>query len=353
MSSLWVRDPALGRPVAFAVKERLLLQHLAASPKLAGVTPASRLEVRPAPEMVSSGIPAIDALTGGLPRGCLTEVCGGASSGRTSMLLAALAAATRRQEVCALVDVCDAFDPASAAAAGVDFSRLLWVRCGSAFSPQRHRDTEKTRNQENTSTSATNEGRNFGKGELRSPQRLKPHSAGSFDRSAEALRHPKPDEAERIAQAVKAADLLLQSGGFGLVAMDLGDVSIKMARRIPLTSWFRFQRAVENTPTVLFGVTPVPCAQSCAALLLEVRAAGELSALSCQLSAIGSQLSGNNALGSHVQFLKGLHIEVEILRSRLRRGADMHRHGAGTVWAQRKPAQSITTAFTTRAVCTG
>ena len=341
MSSLWVHDPARGRPVAFALKEKLILQHLAASPKLAGVTPASRLEVRPEPEMASSGIAAIDALTGGLPRGCLTEVGGGASSfgtsGRTSMLLAALAAATRRQEVCALVDVCDAFDPASGAAAGVDFSRLLWVRCGD--SPPRHRDSGEIRHRENTFTL---------------PQRLKPRSAGSFDRSAEALRHPKSDEVEKIEQAVKATDLLLQSGGFGLVAMDLGDVSIKMARRIPLTSWFRFQRAVENTPTVLFAATPAPCAQSCAELLLEVRAAGELSDLGCQLSAAGSQLSGNSAALSHGQFLKGLHIGVEILRSRLRGVADVDRYrGARAILAQRKPAQSITTAFITRVVCTG
>src|SRR5580765_6920205 len=45
------------------------------------VTPASRLEIRPAPEMASIGIPALDALTGGLPRGCLTEIYGPASSG--------------------------------------------------------------------------------------------------------------------------------------------------------------------------------------------------------------------------------------------------------------------------------
>src|SRR5208282_6717398 len=60
--------------------------------KLAGVTPASRLAVHPAPEMVSTGIAAMDALTGGLPRGCLTEICGPASSGRSTLMLAALAA---------------------------------------------------------------------------------------------------------------------------------------------------------------------------------------------------------------------------------------------------------------------
>src|SRR6202045_19878 len=77
---------------------------------MAGVTPASRLSVRPAPEMVSSGIAVIDELSGGLPRGCLTEICGPASSGRTALLLSALAAATGRGECCAVVDAGDALD---------------------------------------------------------------------------------------------------------------------------------------------------------------------------------------------------------------------------------------------------
>ena len=103
---------------------------LSTDPRLARVTSASHLEIRPAPEMVSSGIPAIDTLTGGLPRGCLTEICGPASSGRTTVLLAALAAATRRGEYCAVIDASDALDPQSAAASGIDLERLLWVRCG-------------------------------------------------------------------------------------------------------------------------------------------------------------------------------------------------------------------------------
>src|SRR5205814_4351113 len=100
--------------------------------RLVAVTRTSRLEVSPAQEMVSIGIHDLDSLTGGLPRGCLTEICGPDSSGRTSVLLAALAAATRREESCALVDASDALDPASAAASGIDFGRLLWVRCGGA-----------------------------------------------------------------------------------------------------------------------------------------------------------------------------------------------------------------------------
>src|SRR5690348_13535226 len=159
---------------------------------------------RPAPELVRTGIPEIDAATGGLPSGSLTEIFGPASSGRTSLLHSILAAATGRDEVCALIDAEDAFDPASAAAAGVRLDRIVWVRCG--------------------------------------------HNAE---------------------HALKAADLLIQGGGFGLVAMDLGDTPPRMARRISLTSWFRLRRAVEHTPTVLLAVARQSNAKTCATLQLE------------------------------------------------------------------------------------
>jgi hypothetical protein len=159
---------------------------------------------RPAPELARTGIPEVDTATGGLPRGCLTEIYGPASSGRTSLLLSTLAEATTHEEVCAMVDAEDAFDPASAAAAGVRLDRLLWVRCG--------------------------------------------HNA------------------ER---ALKAADLLIQGGGFGVVALDLGDTPPQTARRISLTSWFRLRRAVEHTPTVLVSLARQPNAKTCASLMLE------------------------------------------------------------------------------------
>src|ERR1017187_6720219 len=158
-------------------------------------------QARPAPELVRSGVPEVDCATGGLPRGCMTEIFGAASSGRTSLLVPILAEATAREEVCALVDAEDAFDPASAAAAGVRFDRLLWVRCG-----------------------------------------------------------------HRAEYALKAADLLIQGGGFGLVAMDLGDTPPEMARRISLTSWFRLRRAVEHTSTVLLAPPQQPNAKTCASL---------------------------------------------------------------------------------------
>ena len=293
MSSPLFSAPA-GRAVVFAPGKEpaLVLKSLAGLPKLAGVTPASRLEVRPSPEMVSSGIREIDVLTGGLPRGCLSEICGSASSGRTSVLLAALAAATRREEVCALVDATDALDAVSAAAAGVDLEKLLWVRCGIGH-------------------------RTSGVG----PRTSDPKADARRLRSD--ARRPTPD-VRSLEQTLRVTDLLLQSGGFGLVAIDLGDVPHTAARRMPLASWFRFQRAVEPTPTVLLVIAQEPCAQTCASLLIRVK----------KLSAVSPQLSVKSGLWpAHAQLLDGLHLEGELLRSRL----------------QRKPAQSVTTAFTTKA----
>ena len=78
-------------------------------------------------DTVSCGIPEIDLLTGGLPRGGLTEICGPPCSGRTSVLLAALAARTTQGEACALVDGRDGFDPQSAEAAGRMNSPPSWT----------------------------------------------------------------------------------------------------------------------------------------------------------------------------------------------------------------------------------
>jgi len=165
-------------------------------------------EKQPA-EIVPTGVGEIDARLNGFPRGAITEIHGTASSGRTSLLVSALAIATMQEETCALVDTSDTFDLSSAASARVDCDRLLWVRC-----------------------------------------------SGNLER------------------AFKATDLLLQSGGFGLVVLNLADVAAKYTRRIITSWWFRFRRTIENTPTVLVVVTPVPCTRSCAALVLEVKNEG-------------------------------------------------------------------------------
>ena len=86
----------------------------------------------PQPVTAASGIPTLDHLVGGLPRGCLTEVFGELSSGITSLLQSALAERTANSEICALVDAQDSFDPEGAQSAGVGLQRLLWVRCRNA-----------------------------------------------------------------------------------------------------------------------------------------------------------------------------------------------------------------------------
>ena len=156
-------------------------------------------------EILPTGVNEIDALVSGIPRGAITEIAGAVSSGRTSLLLSALAAATRQEETCALVDCNDTFDLWSAKTAQVDLDRVLWVRCNN-----------------------------------------------------------------RLERAFKATDLLLQSGGFGLVVLNLADVAVKCARRIITSWWFRFRRALENTPTALVVITPIACVRSCARMALEV-----------------------------------------------------------------------------------
>jgi hypothetical protein len=286
-------SPSSPRAIAEKTANRTakILAQVGAMPKLGAVVPASRLEVRLAPEMVSSGIPQLDSLTGGLARGCLTEICGTASSGRTSVLLFALARATERGEVCALVDASDAFDPASAAAAGMAMSRLLWVRCG-----EKH------------------------------PSR-KPPSASWKNRRGNP---PCQRWESQLGQMLKVTDLLLQSNGFGMIALDLGDIPVESARRIPLASWFRFRRAVEHTPTALLVLEQQPIAGSCSSMLVKV-------------SSVSPQLSGNRPAHSdppHSELLDQFEITAELLRSRLERKLE------------RKPVQS-TASFKSRAPWAG
>jgi recombination protein RecA len=155
-------------------------------------------------ENVPTGMDSLDMLTGGMPRGAISEIFGPSSSGRTSTMVSILAKATALDEVCALVDGNDAFDPKSAAASGVALNRLLWVRC------------------------------------------------------------------HKLDEVLKSTDLLLQGGGFGRVVMDLTDLPLSHVRSIPLASWFRFQRTIEKTPTVLLVISPESIVKSAASLVLRM-----------------------------------------------------------------------------------
>jgi recombination protein RecA len=146
---------------------------------------------------VATGIEQVDeTLRGGLRRGSLSEIVGAHSSGRTTVLLSLIAAATRRGEIAALIDTSDRFDVASAGAAGIDLTRLLWVRG---------------------------------------------HPAGGAGGEAVFER--------TVGRALKALNLVLQAGGFGVVAIDLVDVPAGTLQRMPPATWLRVQRAIEGSET--------------------------------------------------------------------------------------------------------
>ena len=278
-------------------------------------------------EVQPSGVAELDAvLGGGFPRGSLVELCGPASSGRTSLAFSLLAQATGRQEACAFVDVSDSLDPLSVAAAGVELPRLLWIRCGagnrepdlntsSYFSPA-EQDLGRTRPKvspnkkpvqinawrhprelmlgvekaipsvvgkqttfrESTPIPVTGRYRGEQIERDREPPRRGIRPPRPLPPQLETSRTPEPRYAsrrtkpwKRLEQALKITDLLLHGGGWGVVVFDLGGISWVDARRINLSMWFRFRRAVENTPTILLLLGEESSAKSCASLVLQCR----------------------------------------------------------------------------------
>jgi recombination protein RecA len=74
---------------------------------------------------------------------------------------------------------------------------------------------------------------------------------------------------KKLEQALKATDILLHSGGWGVVVFDLGNISWVDARRMELSTWFRFRRTIENTPTILLLLGEDTCAKSCSSMVLQ------------------------------------------------------------------------------------
>jgi recombination protein RecA len=200
--------PALRREDLESLLRLRKLDHTVTAPGLE-TEPSSHDVVR---MMVPTGLPDLDArLRGGIPRGQLSEVVGPRSSGRLAMMVSALAGATARGEAVALVDPLDMFDPVSASASRIDFSRMLWVR-----------------------------------GEATSSSRISLSCEyGTLQKSLD--------------RAVKAVNLILQAGGFGVVVLDLADIGSQVLRRLPFTTWLRLHRVIEGSETacVLIGSEPI------------------------------------------------------------------------------------------------
>src|SRR5258706_15370918 len=85
-------------------------------------------QTRAAVELQPSGVTELDAvLGGGFPRGSLVELCGPASSGRTSLAFSLLAQATERQDACAFVDASGCLHPVSLPATVCELTRSLLI----------------------------------------------------------------------------------------------------------------------------------------------------------------------------------------------------------------------------------
>jgi RecA/RadA recombinase len=190
------------------------LEHLLRERRLQHDAPPLRGEdrrLRP----LATGLAGLDALLdGGFPRGALSEIHGPGSSGRTGVVLGLLARATGGGGLAALVDPLDRFDPSSAAAAGAELPRLLWVRGPRVASEE--------------------------------------------------------PSAKTLADATAAVATLSSSGLFDVVALDLAGAA-RERRRLPSTTWLRLQRLVEDTTTALVLVAEehVACAPGGVALALE------------------------------------------------------------------------------------
>jgi len=198
---------------------------------------------------LSSGLAPLDALIdGGIPRGRISEITGRAGSGKTSIAASFASFATRRGEVAAWLDASGSFDPESMAAAGVELRRMLWA-----------------------STK---------RGDLRS-----------------SLLKGRP-EGLGVRSIVKAAELVLEAGGFGLVVVDFGEA----ARTLAHASALRIARAAERSGAAVIAIAPW-------------RMCGTFAALSIAASRAETSFS-RLAPGSPVIF-DGLAVDAMVARNKM------------------------------------
>ena len=266
------------------------------------LTPLARLPYPVAP----TGIPEIDLLLhGGFPVGALSEVVGPECSGRTSLALAFVGSMTQAGEVCAWVDVSDTLHPESAAAIGVDLSRLLWVRCGSspvtAPLPQDtvrglHKAEKPPKAKPGLPAAGGGHPRMEAKGlstavsDLLNPAHIAPRFAEALHKprrpqgkqqnhgpqpaklpTAAIKTAPRSKSWARLEQALRVTDLLLQAGGFSCIVLDMGSLSAEYALRVPLATWFRFRAAAERLQSNVLLLTQHACSRNSAGMVLRLQ----------------------------------------------------------------------------------
>jgi recombination protein RecA len=85
---------------------------------------------------------------------------------------------------------------------------------------------------------------------------------------ASRMAHTARKPWSRLDQSLRAVDLLLNTGGFRAIVLDMGDIDPEHARRVPLALWYRLRLQAEKSQTLLLLLTRGACANSCTAVSL-------------------------------------------------------------------------------------
>jgi len=277
---------------------RLQIESALAHKIPSALTPPARI-VRP---FIATGISELDGLIqGGFPVGAVTELVGGECSGRTSVALSFLARITSSGKVCAWIDASNSFNPSSATSVGVDLRRLLWVRCGvhENVTPQETRQF--TLPTACFATKPATKGLHGG-GHGTHPRSEVKGLSVAVDRflgnetitarCAEPIAKPRPTPQtyvsslvpattsvrrprrarvyDAIEQALRSTDLLIQTGGFSAIILDLGGVPPEVVSRVELSIWHRYRVASEQTQSSIVLLSQYPCAKSSSELQLRL-----------------------------------------------------------------------------------
>jgi len=263
----------------------------------------------PRPKMVRpvavSGIENLDDLLhGGFPVGALSEMTGPECSGRTSVALSLISQLTKASKVCAWIDVSNSFDPASAASVGVDLRKLLWVRCGVQHSLEAQSSRQFALQQKYLVPRPAKKGLHGGgfgphpRTEVRGMANAVGELLASRCDESHEQHRPKPlnetggqshtatttypicssrrtKHYDAIEQGIRSADLILQSGGFSAVVLDMGCIAPEFVARVELSTWHRYRMAAERTQAIVLLLTQYPCAKSSSELQLRFSAASE------------------------------------------------------------------------------